>query len=550
MKRMRILLIILRNNKDQFIYDPDDAVAKPIPVVQLGLPYIAAVLKQQPGFEVYGINLNEEPGTVKEAIQRYITANPEYDMIFTGGVSLYYHNVKDLIRYIREVTEAKIVLGGGLVSARPELMLTMLRPDYIIRFEGEVTAVELVNAVRDGTDISAVDGITYFRNGEPFSTKPREPIKDLDSIPYPDFDIFGYDKMVKNMKPVYMAYDVHDNPRPYSIIASRGCPFSCTFCFHTIGKGYRQRSVDNIIGEIQYAFNKYHANVIFFNDELFASNKKRMLEICRRIKEESAKVPWKVTFMANMRVDTVDDEALDAVAGAGCNIMGFGLESYSQTVLSSMRKHITPPQIKRAFEGAAKRNCAVQGSFIFGDPAETLETAEETLKFYRENQKHVKNSAQVTFVMVFPGAPIWDDAVKRGIIKDEADFIENHAMATYNRLNPLNITHLSDKDFEILKDRVFTTEYITHNSAIPESIKDGAITVTCPWCGYRQEYRNIDNPMHSFVGCRKCNGRFRLADIWYKPMQRIVSIIGFQLANRIRNLAYALIRRKPVTSTV
>jgi anaerobic magnesium-protoporphyrin IX monomethyl ester cyclase len=495
------------------------------------MPYISAVLKQNGYTDITGLNLNNEQGLVKDAVQRHLAEN-KYDIIFTGGVSFLYHNVKDLINYIREVSDAKIVLGGGLVSARPELMLRLLKPDYIIRYEGEVTALELVRSLERKTMLESVDGLCFKDStGKTVMTPPRVQIKNLDSIPYPDLELFGYANQVNNFRPEYIAYDATDNPRPYPIVASRGCTHNCTFCFHTIGRGYRLRSIENLMGEIKYAVSKYRANVIFFNDELFSHDKKRTLEFCRQMKEFEATVPWKITMMFNLRVDTTDDELLDAVTGIGCNIVGLGLESYSLPILKSMKKFITPEQIRKAVQGVADRNCVVQGSFIFGDPAETLETAQETLDFYTNRQDILKKGGQVFFIMLFPGSQLYEDAIKRGIIRDEENFFENIALKTYNRLNPINLTHLSESDFEILKNRVFTTEYITHKSCIPV-VNDGVIYATCPFCGSAQEYRNLQVP--AFVGCRKCNGRYYLSPWWYKLSQAFVRMVGFQFAERVR----------------
>lgn len=533
-KKMKILMIMPRNNKDLFVYDPCDAESRYNPVVQLGMPYIAAYLKAN-GYPVDGLNLNDEPGLIRDVIQKRL-AETDYDIIFTGGVSLYYHNIKDMIKHIREVSKARIILGGGLVSAKPELMMRLLKPDFIVRYEGEVTSLELVRAIEDTTPYSHVDGICYVRYDDIIvTTPPRKLIQDLDALPYPDFDLFGFAKQIDQFKPAYIAYDHTDEPRPYSIIASRGCPFACTFCFHTIGKGYRQRSIDNIMAEIQYAIDKYNCNVIFFNDELFSYDKPRTLEICRRIKEIKDKTPWDITVMANNRVDKIDDEILDAVCyDMKCNIVGFGLESYSDVVLQSMHKHITSQQIKKAIDGVSKRNCVVQGSFIFGDPNETLETAQETLDYFIGNQDTIKNAAKLDFIMAFPGAPIWEDAIKRGIIKDEADFIENIAASTYGGYHPLNLTRMNDADFEILKNRVYTAEYITHRSSIPTSIKDDVIVAMCPYCRKENTYRNTPYP--SFVGCRHCNGRYKLAQWWYKPSQWFVRIFGFNVAYKLREM--------------
>jgi radical SAM superfamily enzyme YgiQ (UPF0313 family) len=445
-----------------------------------------------------------------------------------------------MVKYIREVSDAKIVLGGGLVSPRPELMMTLLKPDYIIINEGEITALELVRCIQNGSDLASVDGICYRDADERIvKTKPRALIQDLDSLPYPDLDAFGFAERINNFLPLYIAYDHTDNPRPYPILATRGCPFNCTFCYHTIGLGHRQRSIENIMGEIRYGVEKYKANVIFFNDELFSYNKKRTLEFCWQFSEFSKTIPWKITLMANMRVDRLDDEMLDAVCGIGCTVVGLGLESYSKTVLDSMKKHITPEQIRKAIQGVSDRNCVIQGSFIFGDPAETLKTAQETLDFYVNNQHIIKKGGQIWFIMLFPGSQLYEEAIKRGIIKDETDFFENIALRTYNRLTPLNLTYLSDKDFELLKNRVFTAEYISHRYSVPKSIVGGIITVSCPFCHKEQEYTRIGFPAQ--VGCRHCNGRYTIAPWWFGLSQMLVGIFGFNFSNKMRDLKRKII---------
>jgi anaerobic magnesium-protoporphyrin IX monomethyl ester cyclase len=529
---MKILTIILRMNKDQFVYDQNDSESRYNFITPLGIPYIIAVLKRA-GYEVDCLNLNDHNGLIKDVVQTHLAQN-KYDVIFTGGVSLFYHNIKDLIQYIREVSDAKIVLGGGLTSARPELMMRLLKPDFVIMFEGEETARELVQYLERGFPLGNVDGICYWDNGNVVQNRQRKPIHDLDSLPYPDLDAIGYDKQLETFKPTYIAYDHTDNPRPYPIVASRGCVFNCTFCFHTIGKGYRQRSIENIMDEIKYAVAKYRANVIFFNDEMVDHDKIRLLEFARQFNEFATTVPWKITMMMNLRVDFVDEEILDAVCGMGCNIVGLGLESYSAIILKKMKKHTTPSQIKKAIELVAERKCVCQGSFIFGDPNETLETAQETLDYYTRNQHVIKKGGVIFFIMLFPGSQLYDDALSRGIIKNEEQFFEKDALATYGRYTPINLTRLSDVDFERLKDRVFTADYITTASSLPILVEDGHVRVVCPYCGNEQDYHNISFP--AMVGCRDCNGRFYIAPWYFKLSQWIVQHLGFYRAKRIRNL--------------
>ena len=158
----------------------------------------------------------------------------KYDVVFLGGLSLYYPHIRDTISYIREASpETKIVVGGGLITSQPELMYNLLGADYGIIGEGENTAVELLECIEKDGYLSEVNGIIYRnKNGDLITTPPRDPIMDLDSLPFPDYDGFGYAEYLDRVKPGdYIAYDIVDEPRFYPLLASRSCPFRCTFCF-------------------------------------------------------------------------------------------------------------------------------------------------------------------------------------------------------------------------------------------------------------------------------------------------------------------------------
>jgi radical SAM superfamily enzyme YgiQ (UPF0313 family) len=152
----------------------------------------------------------------------------------------------------------KIIVGGGIITAQPEIMFDLLKPDYGIIGEGEQTVLELVNYFKNGGNINSVNGLIFKDFGlsdnkiKTIITDPRDPIMNLDELPFPDYESFGYSEYLDAIKPTdYIAYDIVDKPRFYPVLASRSCPFNCTFCFHPLGKKYRQRSVDNIMAEIK-----------------------------------------------------------------------------------------------------------------------------------------------------------------------------------------------------------------------------------------------------------------------------------------------------------
>jgi radical SAM superfamily enzyme YgiQ (UPF0313 family) len=507
------------------------------------MAYISAVLKRG-GYEVTVLNLNQRDGLCKDIIQEELKRNL-YDVIFMGGLSIMYPNIRDYITDIREVSpESKTVVGGGLISAQPDLMLKLLRPDFIIIWEGEETALELVRCIDNGNNTADIKGIGYLdTNGNPIITEPRPPIENLDDLPYPDCDGLGYEEYLDNQRPNSIAFDTFDFPRPYHIVGSRSCPFSCTFCFHTIGKKYRQRSIENIMDEIRHVTWKYKINVFLFLDELFAHDKARALEFCRQFNEFASTVPWEMRLTFMLRVDCIDGEVINTIKNSRYTVISLGLESYSKTVLDSMKKHITPEQIKNAVRLIADRKLGIMGGFIFGDPAETLETAQETLDFYYTHQDILRGGIALNFIIPFQGSPIYNYCLKKGIIKDEVKFIEQREREGYSRFNPVNLTGLSDKDFEVLKDRVLTADYVGCYYSIPTSIKIvngiSEVHTKCPYCKRMTVLKNVDIP-HKFqqigVMCRHtdCNGRFRLVTSYFPIAWFMVKIFGFQRLYKIK----------------
>ena len=212
-----------------------------------------------------------------------------------------------------------------------------------------------------------------------------------------------------------------------------------------------------------------------------------------------------------------------------------------------MRKHITPEQTKKCLELIAERNLVPQGVFIFGDPAETLETAKETLDFIRAHPELTRGGVFTGFIIPFPGTAIYKNAIKSGIIPDEAKFIKDISCPSYN---VLNFTQLSDSDFEKLKIMVYSAWHELRIRSTPEKIQrkqtpDGeqiSIDVFCPHCKTMIHYENTGDPYISAVPvvCKniKCNGRFDIVTKWNKIEQWVVLTFGFSFPRTIRDFLY------------
>lgn len=494
----------------------------------LGLAYLASALKKT-GYQVNCLNLNHYSGSVAEAINNFIMKQGRFDFACTGGISTVYGQVKAVVEAFHAGhPDTKLILGGGLISSEPELMFDVLGPAYIVIGEGEETIGELISCVENKGDLSQVAGIGYRdRSGKIIFTRPRPPIADIDSIPWPDFEGFEFGKYLDQMHPSDQFYlDRYDQPRAYPIICSRSCPFNCTFCYHPIGKTYRQRSVNKIMDELTVMLKRYRINLITIYDELFSNDREWLNDFCRNIKVLLKSLPWECKWGCQMRVDKLDDAMLKTMQDSGCYSMSYGFESYSPTVLKSMQKHISPQQIDRAIKLTMDNHLCLQANFIFGDPAETLQTTRETLDYWKAN---VQAGVMLTFVNPYPGTAIYQKCLERGVIKDKLDFIENRIFGVLNMSETMSDRQFIRLWYEInkavIKYRVYARKWEL------EQNRDGtySISVECPHCKKMVEYKNyLLGSKYYFsvmMYCRKCSRRFFLASGLFKAAFSLLLLV-------------------------
>ena len=543
---MNILIIVPRFQE----YDQISKIYFPM-ITPIGLAYISSALKQN-GFQTEFLNLNLCGSAVSGLINQ-VLSKKEYNVMLTGGLSTHYSIVKNCVNLVREYSPStKIILGGGLVSSQPELICSALQPDYLVIGEGETTVVELLHSIENGDDPSRVDGIGYMSSkGQLVLTRPRKPIPDIDSIPWPDYEGIDLDAILEQTLPsqVYL-YNMFDYPRPYPLVASRSCPYLCSFCFHPIGNKYRQRSIPNIMEELEFALGRYHFNIIDVYDELFSHNKQRVLEFCQGLKDLSKTVSWEIKWNCQMRVDTSDEELIEILKGAGVHCLSLGLESYSHPVLKSMNKKITPQQIDKTLKAARRFNVTVTGNFIFGDKAETVETAKETLDYWKENYDLFGASIALGFIEPYPGTALYKHCITKELISDELDFLENHIF------DPINMSEtMTEEEFQQLKVDI-RTAYILHDKFVsPSKISriNGLyeVHVKCPYCKIVSVYGNYAPPTEARkdlakrgIACRNCNMRFWLVTRHYKithVLGRLVyRIIGYKGSAYLRSKLHIL----------
>ena len=284
---------------------------------------------------------------------------------------------------------------------------------------------------------------------------------------------------------------------------------------------------------------------------MFSHDKERVYEFCKRFKKLQEEVSWEIKWSCQMRVDGLDEEFLKTMKDAGCYMVSYGFESYSPVVLNAMKKHITPEQIENAVKLTLKNNISIQGNFIFGDRTETVQTANETLDYWKGN---INAGIMLGFISPYPGTELYNNCIKKGIIKDKLDFIENHISDVINMTDAM-----TDKEFSRLKFDVYEAELKHRVHTTPISLirsKEGTynILVKCPHCHEEMEYKNyfILSRLwfNLMVYCRKCRHRFFLISKLYKinnallltffgvigPLKVIIYNLGEKIITKIKPL--------------
>jgi anaerobic magnesium-protoporphyrin IX monomethyl ester cyclase len=485
----------------------------------ISLGYISSSLKQK-GYDVEILNVNHYDESVENLVAREIERK-NVDVVCSGGLSPDFNRIK-LIFDTAKKTKPNIItiVGGGLISSEPELIFKALNVNFGVLGEGEVTILELADYIVNGGDVKNINGIIYMENDKIFINPPRKPIEDLDSIAFPDYDGLQLNEYLDIMLSGDVYYtSILDKPRMGPVVTSRSCPYNCTFCYHPLGKKYRQRSLDNIFAEIEQLVKKYNINILTIYDELFSVDMARLDEFCRRIKEYNLK------WTCQLRIDLVTEELLNMLKNSGCFLISYGLESASDTILKSMKKSITVPQIEKGLKLTREAKIGIRGNFIFGDIEETNETAKETIEWWLQHREYEITLLQLG---IYPGSEVYKKTIEKGLIKNKLNFIKNGYPF-------VNITKMNDKDYHELMQLVKGYRNTKPTNIIKKKkgchpIKGDIfqIMVECNYCHKTSEYNNVNLKKCLFTEVLCCECRQMLFIPRLYPSWRCNLIFLFQ----------------------
>jgi len=395
----------------------------------LNLAYLAAYLRaNRPEAEVSILDAEAYGLTYEETVENVAEAQPGLLGITTTTPS--FDVVTELVRRIhKKCSSLSIILGGPHATGSREESASIEGVSAIVVGEGELTFLKIYDAVKLDRPFSEILGICFKDGNTVRFTGKRPLIQDLDTLPFPARDLL----------PMHLYYSPPTKSlsegEAANIVASRGCPFHCTYClsdFMWDGK-YRYRSPENVIREIEELVNKYGVSEFNFNDDLFTANKKRLRKFCELIIEKSLNIQW----VCMSRADYIQPEILRLMKKAGCGKIAMGLESGSQKVLNVMNKQIDLQRSLEAVKEIRKAGIKVGVSFVMGHVGETEETIKETIKLAKRC-----NADTVAFFQAspYPGTEFYRMVKEAGYLRHDIKW-SNFAIVS-NQISTVNLPGL------------------------------------------------------------------------------------------------------------
>lgn len=373
----------------------------------LGLCLLAAIVKRE-GYDASILDAEALRISFEETLKRIIDAKPDYIGITAVTISIL--NAAKLAEMIKKTNpNIKIILGGPHITAVPKKTMERFSQfDIGVVGEAEITLKVLLEYIGSGKDISEVKGLIIREKDELKLTPVREPITDMDQLPYPAWNL------LPPLTKYYKTPTFYFGRTPAtSLITSRGCIGKCLFCDRKVfGNKIRGYSVDYIFEMIKILQRDYGIKDVMIHDDAFVLMKLRLREFCERIIKENIDITWS----CNARVDLVNLDILKLMKKAGCKQIGYGIESGSQKILNFIQKGVTLEQIEKAVRWTKKAGIRTRGFFMLGHPTETEETIKETIKFAK---KIPVDDFQITIFTPLPGSEAYFVADKYGEFEDD-----------------------------------------------------------------------------------------------------------------------------------
>jgi anaerobic magnesium-protoporphyrin IX monomethyl ester cyclase len=364
--------------------------------------------------------------------------------------------VNDAIKISRIVKKSKMIIpvvwGGHTASEVPELVLDTKLVDVAVIGEGEITFLELIDAIKENKPYKNIDGIAFIDDGEVVKTKFRE-FADLSKLPIIDWTFIDPSKFFQPFP--------HCKKMLY-LYAAKGCPYSCTFCFNKLYNRctYRFRPPEYFLTEIEYLIKNYGMDGVYFADELFCKTSSQMREICGMIKERNLQFSWG----CQTRVDIFNRDDLQVMYDAGCRWILFGIESGSKEVLRRINKKLAYDKVAESFTNCKEIGITTLGTFLINLPGETEEEIKETVQFALSLDINIH---RFNIFVPLPGSELYASLTAEGVYSAPST-LKKFSKIQIGEIVNQNFCEVPTRDLMVIRSYFDWLSFIRKDSASKE----------------------------------------------------------------------------------
>ncbi|MDA0373116.1 MAG: radical SAM protein [Planctomycetota bacterium] len=420
------------------------------PSLPLGLAYIAAVLRED-GHEISVVDaLGEAPNrmtpdgdiwriglSTDEVVERL---DPDAGAIgVTNMWSYAWPIIRELLQKIRaRFPDKPIVCGGEHFTATADLSMEQAPIDFIVAGEGEETAVALFRALEIGLDVTVIPGIVYRdESGKVVHTPRRDRIRNIDEIPWPAWDLFDVAAYDDNKLVTGIHYG-----RTVPILATRGCPYQCTYCSSPGMWTTRwfARTPEDVANEIEKYVRDYGAANFPFQDLTAILKRDWVVDFTKEILDRKLKITWQLP--AGTRSEIIDDEVASLLVKSGCRSINLAPESGSERTRKAMKKMLTDDKLFRAARAATRNGLNVGIFLVLGYPTDEPVDMRATARMVRKLARVGVDDVSAGFFFPLPNTEIFRELEKQGKVVLDDDFLKlpiyvhNKFMTAERNYNP------------------------------------------------------------------------------------------------------------------
>jgi len=399
----------------------------------IGLAYISSSLKEY-GFKVEILDaVGEAPKNRTGYYKGYLVGlglkeiaekiNPNSKCI---GISVIFTHewpaVVKLISLIKEkFPNMPIILGGEHISAMPEFSLITSSADYIVMGEGEETIIELIKAIKNKETSDKIEGIGYRIDDQVVINNRRNRRQSIDKISYPDWDSFNVKGYYENR----FVGGMYSDNLTIPILATRGCPYQCTYCSapNMWLPLWIPRDPILVVDEIEYYVKKFGAGNFPFQDLTAIIKKDWIKAFCEELIKRELNINWQLP--TGTRSEAIDSEIAFLIKKSGMISMAYAPESGSEETRKYIKKKMKTDRLFDSIDAAAQADLNVAVFLVIGFPHDLPKHLEENKNFVERLAKHGVTDLSVGFYMALPGTELFHSLYDSNKIKLDIKYFKH-----------------------------------------------------------------------------------------------------------------------------